>query len=82
MPINFMYMMSQISSFSVDIIFYFSSYIVEEIHIGLVGTIKNKVEKTLGQYSLLMHILLFKGATYFGKEMILNKEHEGEDMPI
>lgn len=43
MPINFMYIMDQISSFGVDIIFDFSSYIVEEIHIRLVGIAKSKV---------------------------------------
>lgn len=64
-PIKFMYMMTQISSFSVDIIFDFTSYIVEEIHIGLNGIAKIKVEKTFGHYSLLMYMFLFKGVTYF-----------------
>lgn len=41
MPIKFMYMMTQISSFGVDIVFDYASYIVEEIHIGLVGTTKS-----------------------------------------
>ena len=82
MPINFMYMMAQISSFGVDIIFYFASYIEEEIHIGLVGISKSKVENIFGQYSLLMHILLFQGATYFGKEMVLNREYEVEALPV
>ena len=72
MPIKFMYMMTQISSFDVDIIFYFSSYIVEEIHVGLVGIVKGKVEITFGHYSLLMHMFFFKGFTYFEKEMIIN----------
>jgi ABC-type amino acid transport system permease subunit len=42
-----MYMMVQISSFGVDVIFYFSSYLAEEIHTGLVGIAKGKVEKPL-----------------------------------
>ena len=59
MPINFMYMMDQISSFGMDIIFDFASYIAEEIHIRLVGMAKSKAEKTFGHYSLLIHMFLF-----------------------
>ena len=72
-----MHMMTQISSFGVDIIFDFASYLVEEIHIGLIGIAKSKVEKTIGHYSLLMHMFLFKE-----KEMVLNKQHEGEALPV
>ena len=68
MPITFIYMMIQISSFGVDIIFYFGSLIVEEIHIGLIGIAKGKIEKTFGFYSLLMHIFLYKGVTFFRKK--------------
>ena len=72
MPVKFMDMLTQISSFGVDIIFDFAYYIIEEIHIGLVGIAKSKVEKTFGHYSLLMHMFLFKGIINFEKEMILN----------
>ena len=65
-----------------DIIFDFASYIAEEIHIGLNGIAKRNVEKIFGHYSLLMHMFLFKGLTYFEKEMVLNREHEGEALPI
>ena len=82
MPISVMYMMVQIASFFVDVIFEFSSYLVEEIHTTLVGITKGKVEKTFGHYSLLMHMFLFKGVTYFGKEMELNREQDGEVLPI
>jgi hypothetical protein len=82
MPIKFMYMMTQISSFCVNIVFDFVSYIVEEINIGLVGIEKSKKEKAFGHYSLLMHMFLFKGVTYFEKEMVLNEEHEGEALPV
>ena len=64
-----MYMMIQITSFGVDVVFYFATYLAKEIHVGLVGIAKGKVEKTFGHYSLLMHMFLFKGVTYFGKEM-------------
>ena len=47
MPINFMYMMAQIYSFGVDIIFDFTSYLAKEIHKGLIGISKGKVEKLL-----------------------------------
>lgn len=67
MPINFMYVIAQISSFNADIIFYFASYLAEDIHTGLVGIAKGKVEETFGHYSLLMHMFFFKGVTFFGK---------------
>lgn len=77
-----MYMITQISSFGVKIIFDFAPYLANDIYSGLVGIAKGEVEKAWGQYSLLMHIFLFKGVTYFGKEMVLNKEQEGEALPI
>jgi len=76
MPMSFMYMITQISSSSVDIIFDFASFLAEEIHNGLVGIVKGKVEKIFGHYSLIMHMFLFKGVTYFGKEMKLNREQD------
>ena len=82
MPISFMYLITHISSFGVDVIFNFASYIVEKIHIGLVGIAKGKVDKTFGHYSLLMHMFLFKVVAYFGKEMNLNKEKEGEALLV
>ena len=60
MPISFMYMMVQITPFGVDVVFDFATYLAEEIHVGLVGIAKGKMEKTFGHYSLLMHIFLFK----------------------
>lgn len=80
--VKFMYMMAWISSFGVDIFVDFASYIVEEIHIGLVGINKGKVEKNFGNYSLLMHMFFFKGVTHFGKEMVLNKKHEEEALLV
>ena len=81
-PISFKYKIAHISSFGVDVIFYFMSYLAKEIHIGLVGISKGKVEKTFGHYSLVMHMFLFKSVTYFRKEMDLNRECEGETLPV
>ena len=66
----------------VDVIFYFASYLTEEIHVGLVGMANGNVENTFGHYSLLMHMFLFKGVTYFGKEMDLNREQDVEALPV
>ena len=57
-----------------ETVFDFALYLANEIHSGLVGIAKGKVEKPWGHYSLLMHIFLFKGMTYFCKEMVLNRE--------
>ena len=82
MPINFMYMMVQITFFRVDVVFYFVTYLAKQIHVGLVGIAKGKVEKTFAQYSLLMHMLLFKGVTYFGTKMELNRGQDGVALPV
>lgn len=82
MHIGLMYMMVQIASFGIDIIFDFASYLAEEVHIGLLAIAKGKVEKIFGHYSLLMHMFLLKGVTYFGKEMELNREENGEALPV
>ena len=65
-----------------DIIFYFSSYLAKEIHNELIGIAKGKVENIFGHYSLLMYMFLFKGVTYFGKEMQLNREQDGEALLV
>ena len=65
-----------------DIIFDFASYIVEEIHIGLVGIAKSKVENIFCHYSLLMQMSLFKGVAYFVKEMVLNTKHQREALSV
>ena len=83
MPISLMYVMIQITSFGVDVVFCFATYLAKEIHVGLVGIAKGKVEKTFGNYSLLMHMyFLFKGVTYCGKEMELNREKDGVALPF
>lgn len=75
-------MITYISSFGVEIIFDFSSYLANEIYSGLVGIAKGKVENTFGHYSILMHMLIFNGVTYFGKEMVLNREQEGQTLLV
>ena len=80
MPIGLMYMMVQIASFGVDVIFNFASFLAEEIHTGLVGIAKGRVEKTFGCYSILMYMFLFKGMRYFGNGMDLNREENGETL--
>lgn len=62
--------------------FDYASFLIEEIHNGLVGIARGKVENILGHCSLLMHMFLFKGVTYFGKEMKLNREHDWEELPV
>ena len=43
-----MYIKIQTFSYGVDIVFYFTSLIVEEVHIGLIGIAKGKIEKIFG----------------------------------
>ena len=82
MPIGLMYMMTQIASYGVDVIFHFASFLAEEIHTGLVGIAKGNLKRTFGHYSLLMHMFLFKGLAYFDDEMELNREDNGEIFPV
>jgi hypothetical protein len=40
----------------------------------LIGFEKAKVNQPFGQYSMLMHMFLFKGSSYFEKNMELTRE--------
>lgn len=44
MPMDFMYMLVQIPSFGMDIIFDLASYLANEIHNGLIRNAKGKLE--------------------------------------
>ena len=74
--------MGQTLQFGMSSILDFATYLAEEIHNGLIGIAKGKVEQTFCHYSLLMYMFLFKGVTYFGKEMELNREENGEVLPV
>ena len=60
----------------------FASFLVEEIHNGLVGISQGKVKKPFCWYSLLLHICLFKGVTFFSKGMELEVTKGGERNPV
>ena len=61
-----------------SLIFYFSTLLVEEIHTWLICIAKAKVNKPFCWYSMLMCICLYKGATFFSKEIKLELERDGE----
>ena len=68
------YMIAQLHHYRMNSIFDFASYLageylVEEIHNGLIGISKCKVDKPFGWYSMLMYMCLFKGSFVFEKEM-------------
>ena len=63
-------------------IFYFSTYLVEEIHDGLIDINKVKVVKPLCWYSMLIYMCLRKDVTFFAKEMKLELEKDGEKLPV
>ena len=59
--------MAQTLQFGMSSILDFASFLAKEIHNGLVGISKGKVNRPFCQYTLLMHICLFKGVTIFLK---------------
>ena len=79
-PIHYMFMMVQILHPHLAIIFYFALYLADLIHEGLIGIQEKKVTRPFTWYSLLMHMILFKGADYFEKEMELKyKNHQNKN---
>lgn len=82
MPAHYMLMMAQILNLSLAVAYDFAPYLVDVIHEGLIGINNAKVDRPFGRYSMLMHMFLFKGVEYFGKDMDLPRERDGEDMPV
>lgn len=60
----------------------FPTFLVEEIHNGLVGISQGKVNRPFYWYSLLMHICIFKGVTFFSKGMELELTKDGEKLQV
>ena len=56
----------------------FATFLAREVHNGLVGIAKGKVNKPFCWYSLLMHVCLYKGSTFFSKGMELETIRYGE----
>ena len=40
------------------------------------------LEKAKDQYSLLVHMFLFKGGVYIGRKVARSRDHEGEALPV
>ena len=57
--------MAQTLQFGMSSILDFATFLAREIHNGLVGIAKGKVDKPFCWYSLLMHVCLYKGFTFF-----------------
>lgn len=78
MPIDLMYMMIQIASFGVDVIFYFASFLAKEIHNGLVGIAKGKLDKNL--WALLYidaYVLVQRGDLFWYRDGIEKRREWG-----
>ena len=60
----------------------FASFLAEEIHNGFVGISKGEVNKPFFWHSLLMHVCLFKGVTFFSKGMELELTRDGEKLLV
>ena len=63
-------------------IFDFVTYLAEEIPDGLISINNAKVVKPLCWCSMLMYIILYKGVTFFSKEMKLELEKDGEKLLV
>lgn len=82
MPTHYMLMMAQILNPSIAVAYEFAPYLANVIHEGLIGSNNAKVDRPFGQYSMLMHMFLFKGAKYFAKDMDLLRVKDGEGMSV
>ena len=77
-PGSIVLIMAQTLQFGMSNILDFSTFLAQEIHNGLVGISQGKVNRPFFWYSLLMHICLFKGVTFFSKGMELELTKDGE----
>ena len=75
-------MMVQILQYGMDLIFYFASYLAEEIHTRLIGISKTRVDKPFGWYYLLMYMCLIKGVSIFKKEMKIENQCERKKLLV
>lgn len=74
MPMAWMYMVAHIHHPQYCTIYDYTRFLVEKIHDGLIKLKKGEMGVRFSWYSLLMHMLLFKGAPYFGKNMTLDRK--------
>ena len=81
-PGYMVFMMAQILQYGLTSIFYFATFLAEEIHKGFICIVKEEFENPFGWYSLVMHICLYKGSSIFGKNMVLGKVQEGVEMSV
>lgn len=81
-PGSIVFIMAQTLQFGMSTILDFATFIAKEIHNGLVGIAKGKVDKPFCGYSMLMYICLHKGHSFFSKGMELEMTKDGEKNPI
>lgn len=81
-PGSIVFIIAQTFQYGMSSIFYFATSLAEEIHNGLIGIEKAKVDKPFCWYSMLMYICLYKGVTFFSKEMKLELERDGEKLHV
>ena len=62
---SIVFIIAQTLQYGMSSIFYFATLLVEEIHTGLMGITKIKVNKTFYCYSMLMYICVYKGVAFF-----------------
>ena len=68
---SIVFIIAQTYQYGMSWIFYFATHLVEEIHNGLIGIEKAKVDKPFCSYSMLMYIYFYKRFTFFSREMKL-----------
>ena len=81
-PGSIVLIMAQTLQFGMSSILDFASFLAKEIHNGLVGISKGKVNRPFCWYSLLMQSFLFKGVIFFSKGMELELTRDGEKLPV
>lgn len=79
---SLVFIISQTLQYGMSSIFYFASYLAEEIHNGFIGIRKGKVDMPFFSYSFLMYMCLYKGVSIFAKDMKLELEKDGEKLLV
>jgi len=79
---SFVLIIAQTLQYEMSSILDFSIFLIEEIHNVPIGRAHAKVDKTFYWYLMLMYICLYKGVTFFSKDMKLELEIHGERFPV
>lgn len=81
-PKEYMHMKSNIQHVALNIVYYFSTYLVENMHKHLIDHKEGKHWVKFWWYSLLMHMILYKQEKHFSDDISLKKVEDDLELLV